>query len=707
MDGLFAKRDSIKAAFDDALNVTDVMAPLGKAQVVEAKQEQPQERPTARNAGEWAMLNIGAPVANTLGIQPYNAIGNLVNPLTRVAFDTTLMPKATKLQVGKADDFSTEWFAQNISAGLSIALLYGGLAKGTQGLAKGGGWLAASRGYEGLAASAKVLGRPQNALLLGGTLYEGLRDPEKGETRFGNMLGAAGGLYVFGKGAQWSQNMSGTRLWATRFGTGAVGTSFQNLLSSAASRGEVPSFSDLKRDVVAGGVMNLILPPLMGMGRLRKAAAETGTGEPVGERKGLMARIVDEKTAVVTTEKGNASGGRGEAVAVAAGEQVTVVKVIEKPGGVRVTVLSNKDTIIEKPGEPRMIRKADGRTIMEDADGTVLSEHRPKHTIPVEERPLNVASGAHEAIGKKMSNFEGRRFTLDGRTYESVEAFYQGLKWPEAAKRAEISSLKGSEAKSAGRGSPRAETFMYEGQEIRFGSVEHHALVKKAIKASLEQNPQIMNEFLDTHPRPLEHKTGRPERPGTALPGSKFADILMEVRQELHTQYRGGSEVVPGVARTAESLPVTDATTKPVSQVISRIRDKVARENHNLPLYEQAFADFGPKATGYIGAGSDSVAIGLEGGRVLKITGRTLTPEMGNRPVDLPILEQGTRDVGGRKVNYFIQPEGTPAPPDMVRAFIAWLHRLGYYMGDPGERQIVMHAGEPRLADPFAIVKKD
>ena len=39
--------------------------------------------------------------------------------------------------------------------------------------------------------------------------------------------------------------------------------------------------------------------------------------------------------------------------------------------------------------------------------------------------------------------------------------------------------------------------------------------------------------FRLTYPRPIEHHTGRTEDPGTALPGSKFAQILEEIRQEL------------------------------------------------------------------------------------------------------------------------------------------------------------------------------
>ncbi len=75
--------------------------------------------------------------------------------------------------------------------------------------------------------------------------------------------------------------------------------------------------------------------------------------------------------------------------------------------------------------------------------------------------------------------------------------------------------------------------FIYQSEEYKFGSAEHHQLVKAAIRASLEQNPEIAETLRLTYPRPIEHDTGRLENPGTALPGSKFVQILEEIRQEL------------------------------------------------------------------------------------------------------------------------------------------------------------------------------
>jgi len=187
-------------------------------------------------------------------------------------------------------------------------------------------------------------------------------------------------------------------------------------------------------------------------------------------------------------------------------------------------------------GTPRT-HSPDGK-IFVIKDGQVV-DATPEKALPRHRRPLNVASHAAEEIGRELSNFAARRFTLDGRSYASIEGWYQGLKWPEAAKRAEISKLSGSRAKNAGDGAPKSATFVYQGLTFVFGSAEHHTLIKTAIKASLVQNPKVKTAFMETHPRPIVHQLGRPERPGSSLPGTKFARILEEIREEFVAEGEG------------------------------------------------------------------------------------------------------------------------------------------------------------------------
>jgi hypothetical protein len=208
-----------------------------------------------------------------------------------------------------------------------------------------------------------------------------------------------------------------------------------------------------------------------------------------------------------------------------------VTRIVELKNGGRIVLFSSGDKVIEIPGQGLKTQKPDGRLFVEQNDGSVV-ESRIKSLIPLAEKPLNVASGAGEAIGKLLSNFAARPFEIDAKRYTSFEAFYQGLKWPDPAKRAEIASLYGKAAKLTARGAPKTKTFEYQGNTYCFGSEEHHHLIKRAIRESLEQNPEIRNAFVQTHPRPIEHKTGRRENPNSNFPGYVFTSILTELRFE-------------------------------------------------------------------------------------------------------------------------------------------------------------------------------
>lgn len=147
-------------------------------------------------------------------------------------------------------------------------------------------------------------------------------------------------------------------------------------------------------------------------------------------------------------------------------------------------------------------------------------------------KPLNVAIRSDEEIGRLMSNLAHTPFTLDGVEYASVEGFYVSLKFLEAEKRAQMARLYGVRAKGKGSRS-RLESTCYQGEWFPLGSDQHHELIKRAIRAKLEQHPDIARAFTATRPRPIVHKTGYPEPPGSKLPARVFCRILSELREEL------------------------------------------------------------------------------------------------------------------------------------------------------------------------------
>lgn len=148
--------------------------------------------------------------------------------------------------------------------------------------------------------------------------------------------------------------------------------------------------------------------------------------------------------------------------------------------------------------------------------------------------PLNVGGNSAEPIAAQMSNFTEAPFWLDGKRYASVEGFYVGLKWStlDPTKAAEAADLSGAAAKKFGR-KANADTATYNGETFELGSPEHHALVKRAIQAKLEQNPDIAARFIETYPRRIIHDLGYPESPKTKLPAKDFSRILTELREDL------------------------------------------------------------------------------------------------------------------------------------------------------------------------------
>ncbi|MGQ0674516.1 MAG: NADAR family protein [Rhodospirillales bacterium] len=147
-------------------------------------------------------------------------------------------------------------------------------------------------------------------------------------------------------------------------------------------------------------------------------------------------------------------------------------------------------------------------------------------------KPINVSSAGDEEIGRRMSNFAAAPFTLDGRRYASVEGFYVGLKFADAASRVRAAALAGREAYEFGKSSALTET-EYGGRRFALGSAEHHVLIARAIRAKLAAHPDLARAFAATHPRPIVHVTAQPERPGTFMPASTLCRILTEIRDEL------------------------------------------------------------------------------------------------------------------------------------------------------------------------------
>jgi predicted NAD-dependent protein-ADP-ribosyltransferase YbiA (DUF1768 family) len=150
--------------------------------------------------------------------------------------------------------------------------------------------------------------------------------------------------------------------------------------------------------------------------------------------------------------------------------------------------------------------------------------------------PINISSRAAEAPLRLISNLAATPFSLHGRSYASVEGFWQGLKFPDAESRARLAQLHGLEAKRAGADALAADRVSYEGNPIRVGTYEHWDLMYEACRAKFTQHEAAQRALLGTGNRPLVHRVRRDSR---TIPGVVLADIWMRIRARLRKSSRG------------------------------------------------------------------------------------------------------------------------------------------------------------------------
>lgn len=161
---------------------------------------------------------------------------------------------------------------------------------------------------------------------------------------------------------------------------------------------------------------------------------------------------------------------------------------------------------------------------------------------------INISSGSKTEIERVLSNLSETPFTLWGESYNSVEAFWQSLKFPKHSDKRRVATLAGIEAKRAGREAPKADTFIWQGSIIRVGSAEHHALMRMAVKAKLKQNRKILRALLASGDEPITHilhdKDGNVIPDSKTIPGAAFSKILMDLRSEFRLILGDGSTLI-------------------------------------------------------------------------------------------------------------------------------------------------------------------
>lgn len=148
-----------------------------------------------------------------------------------------------------------------------------------------------------------------------------------------------------------------------------------------------------------------------------------------------------------------------------------------------------------------------------------------------------------DSLGSMLSNLYPASFTLDNVEYASVEAFWMSLKFPPTdPRKEEVRAMSGIKAKMFGAPMKGCSHVFYQGREIVSGSVEHHALLKAAVRAKINQNPQIYTALIRSGYQPLVHiplmDNGYVYPDSQTIPTKIFAQMVGEIREECRMDMR-------------------------------------------------------------------------------------------------------------------------------------------------------------------------
>lgn len=144
--------------------------------------------------------------------------------------------------------------------------------------------------------------------------------------------------------------------------------------------------------------------------------------------------------------------------------------------------------------------------------------------------PINVTSKHPDPVIQLIGNFADAPFDLDRVRYQSVESFWQSLKFDSRAERLEVAAMPGGTARRAGEKKGYGATVRYDGRDIVVGTWDHWQLMERACRAKFDQNEDARAALLGTGTRPLEHRVRRDSR---TIPGVVMADIWMRIRRAL------------------------------------------------------------------------------------------------------------------------------------------------------------------------------
>src|SRR5262245_57984442 len=129
------------------------------------------------------------------------------------------------------------------------------------------------------------------------------------------------------------------------------------------------------------------------------------------------------------------------------------------------------------------LRHGDHVFCLRASAGRSLELHDLGERLEACREPINVVSTSPDPIAQVISNLASTPFQLGEQRYQSVESFWQGLKFPEHVDRLRIAQLDGSRARAEGEAQGYSATVSYASREVVVGTWAHWQLMETACRA--------------------------------------------------------------------------------------------------------------------------------------------------------------------------------------------------------------------------------
>lgn len=167
----------------------------------------------------------------------------------------------------------------------------------------------------------------------------------------------------------------------------------------------------------------------------------------------------------------------------------------------------------------------------------------------MEQQEFNIASNSKNSTEAWLSNLSHNPFELNWTIYNSIEAFWQSLKFDEwSNERNKCIKLSWIESKKYWNIAELKDSFIYNNIEYIVWSEDHQSLMKIALKEQFKQNEDKLKLLISTWNTNLIHRPQREDwsyyPDSITIPWDTFWRYLMELRDEFKSKNEVQEETI-------------------------------------------------------------------------------------------------------------------------------------------------------------------